>query len=104
MADLSSDELYNTFFWLGLFKVPHGWQSSSLLSQILFHICNRTSRYTWYSLVHSHSDSKSSQCNLVKHYVLYRDKELTTGREVSRDKIFFSICKNFLDFGKILGL
>ena len=23
---------------------------------------------------------------------------------MSRDKIFFSICENFLDFGKILGL
>ena len=102
MADLSSDKLYNTFFCLGLFKVPHGWQSSSLLSQILFHICGRTSQYTWYSLVHSHSDSKLTQCNLVQHNELYRDKELTTGTSVTSQNIFLDLQK-FSGFWKDSG-
>ena len=85
--------IWQTFFCLGLFKVPHRWQSSSLLSQILFHIWGRTSQYTWYSLVHSHSDSKLTQCNLVQHDELYRDKELTTGTSVTWQNIFLNLQK-----------
>ena len=94
--------IWQTFFCLGLFKVLHRWQSSSLLLQILFHICGRTSQYTWYSLVHSHSDSKLTQCNLVQHNELYRDKELTTGTSVTWQNIFLDLQK-FSGFWKDSG-
>ena len=81
MADLSSDELYNTFFCLGLFDVPHRRQNSSLLFfcyshcysllliailiAILFQICSRTSQYTWYSLIRPRTGGLSSSCEMI---------------------------------------
>ena len=92
--DLASE----SFFCLGLFNVPHRRQIAHC-SQILFHICGRTSQYTWYNLARSRSDSKSTLWNLVRDNVLHYDRVPTIGASVTRQNIFIDLLK-FSGFGK----